>query len=460
MLLKNWLNFKMPLNDVIMNASVTNGSDDLTDFMIGVSIYCDLNHIKNLHDAKRNIINSKLYNLSFSTNTDLKRRGRWGRNEKEIRRETIIKTLANNNFTKTSNGGKFFEDLLFSKYSFSPEGNGLDCHRHYEALVFKSIPIVEDNPHIMKKYEGLPVLYTHDYSEINDEYLNQKYEEMLNLEYDFSKLFMSSYSYETQKVIKENGNFWFNKVKSTIYWPLDLSKISGCETIYSDVCFLTITNYGYKEITKNCLESLNRLNFKHNIRVICLDKKCYEYFEKTHSVSLIDTDIQEISNFKDNMWNTVTMKKIDAVREHMQSSKYILHTDGDIVYEDPFFLVDAYLRMESNKTLDVISQVNHPRNHICSGYYIIRCTAKTKKLYDKDTLIKSDAYSDNDEEYMCKLAEDKKINVEFFDREFYPNGNILFYRGLKVKPYMMHFNYISGYQSKIQRMKSENKWYI
>ena len=31
----------------------------------------------------------------------------------------------------------------------------------------------------MEKYDGLPVLYTHDYSEINDAYLNEKYNEML-----------------------------------------------------------------------------------------------------------------------------------------------------------------------------------------------------------------------------------------------------------------------------------------
>ena len=35
-----------------------------------------------------------------------------------------------------------FFDLMQSRFTFSPEGNGLDCHRHYEAILFKGIPIV------------------------------------------------------------------------------------------------------------------------------------------------------------------------------------------------------------------------------------------------------------------------------------------------------------------------------
>ena len=73
------------------------------------------------------------------------------------------------------------------------------------------IPIIEHNPLIEEKYKGCPILYTTDYTEITEEYLNKKYEEMIDKEYDFSRLFLSYYTEEQQKDIKECGNYWLNQ---------------------------------------------------------------------------------------------------------------------------------------------------------------------------------------------------------------------------------------------------------
>ena len=69
----------------------------------------------------------------------------------------------------------YFKNLNDYKFVISPEGNGLDCHRHYEALLLVVFLLLN----IMikyKKYSNLPILYTKDYSEINEKYLLQKYE--------------------------------------------------------------------------------------------------------------------------------------------------------------------------------------------------------------------------------------------------------------------------------------------
>jgi hypothetical protein len=94
----------------------------------------------------------------------------------------------------------------------SPEGNGIDCQRTYEALLAGCIPIVERNPLIEEKYRGCPVLYTTDYSEITVEYLETEYAKMIDQTYDFSHLFLSFYDEATQARIKECGNFWMRKV--------------------------------------------------------------------------------------------------------------------------------------------------------------------------------------------------------------------------------------------------------
>jgi hypothetical protein len=60
-----------------------------------------------------------------------------------------------------------------SEYAFvvSPHGNGLDCHRTWEALCLGCIVIVKTSP-IDSLYEDLPVLIVKDWSEINQSLLN------------------------------------------------------------------------------------------------------------------------------------------------------------------------------------------------------------------------------------------------------------------------------------------------
>ena len=53
MKLKDWLKYEMPINEVIMNASIQDGSDKLMSFMIGVSYKCKLDYLVELN---RNII--------------------------------------------------------------------------------------------------------------------------------------------------------------------------------------------------------------------------------------------------------------------------------------------------------------------------------------------------------------------------------------------------------------------
>ena len=128
-------------------------------------------------------------------------------------RESILKTISYLGFANaylfTSN--EYFKQIPNYKFVFSPEGNGIDCHRHYEALIAGCIPIVERSKGIEDKYGDCPILYTDDYSEMTQTYLEGKYEEMLDKEWDFSRLLLSSYSLKDQIQIKANGNFWCNK---------------------------------------------------------------------------------------------------------------------------------------------------------------------------------------------------------------------------------------------------------
>jgi hypothetical protein len=142
------------------------------------------------------------------------------RKHNSVNRKKITDTLSKKGIIRqTLNHPDYFDRLPDFKFVISPEGNGIDCHRHYEALLAGCIPIIERNKLIEEKYKGCPILYTTDYSEINEAYLQTKYDEMKDQIYDFSRLFLSFYSEQEQLTIKEYGNFLDegNKFRKMVY---------------------------------------------------------------------------------------------------------------------------------------------------------------------------------------------------------------------------------------------------
>lgn len=74
-------------------------------------------------------------------------------------------------------------------YSFvlSPHGNGLDCHRTWEALVLGCIPIVKTSP-LDSLYKDLPVLIVSNWNEINEELLKSTIEIFKLTTFNYDKL--------------------------------------------------------------------------------------------------------------------------------------------------------------------------------------------------------------------------------------------------------------------------------
>jgi hypothetical protein len=64
-----------------------------------------------------------------------------------------------------------WNNMVKYKYVASPHGNGLDCHRTWEALVLGCIPIVKTSS-LDHMYYGLPVLIVSDWSDITQELLD------------------------------------------------------------------------------------------------------------------------------------------------------------------------------------------------------------------------------------------------------------------------------------------------
>lgn len=84
----------------------------------------------------------------------------------------------------------YYEELYNHKFTISPLGNGVDCGRVWSAICVGTIPIIPDHRNL-DFYRELPILAYKDINEITESYLNDKWEEMSNKEYDLSKATVS-----------------------------------------------------------------------------------------------------------------------------------------------------------------------------------------------------------------------------------------------------------------------------
>lgn len=91
---------------------------------------------------------------------------------------------------------QYLLDLRKSKFVLSPRGNGLDCHRTWEALYMGAIPVVPSTT-IDSVYADLPVIIVQDWSVLTEDYLNKKWIEL------------SKQSFKIEKIYAE---YWFDLI--------------------------------------------------------------------------------------------------------------------------------------------------------------------------------------------------------------------------------------------------------
>ena len=65
----------------------------------------------------------------------------------------------------------FLYNLSGSKFMICPVGNAIDCHRNWEVLYMRRVPVMIRDPYLEKLFENYPVLFVDKYSDVNKELL-------------------------------------------------------------------------------------------------------------------------------------------------------------------------------------------------------------------------------------------------------------------------------------------------
>jgi len=88
----------------------------------------------------------------------------------------------------------YLMEIKNHKFMICPDGNaiGCECHRDWEVLYMRRVPIVKRSKYLEKIFEGIPVLFVDSFLDVTEKLLddnNHLYEEMKT--FDLSKLDMS-----------------------------------------------------------------------------------------------------------------------------------------------------------------------------------------------------------------------------------------------------------------------------
>jgi len=460
--LKTWQTSKKDTSNLIIQASSSCGGDLWMPFPIGMS----WQYVKFFNNNPRWQVGSHniLVLSAISTRTDSRRR------PSGINREIIANTLkANGIYNVQLQGDSYFSLLPCYKFVISPEGNGIDCHRHYEALLAGCIPIMEYNEKTQEKYKGLPILYTTDYSEITPQYLEQKYSEMVNATYDFSRLFLSYYSIEQQEEIKKCGTYWVKKVCG-----------QGTEWYSSTprITWVTIINAGYVDFTKNFIESMKLNKCIFPLTVYCTDQESIDAL-KGYPVTCVDarpflkfTMTNALSTWQTIDYKRLVFAKLDSIKYALKEfpESYIGYIDMDIVMlKDPTETIIQTFK--KNPTAIFVSQCDEPTpqcsnlnncQHFCSGVIVFKNVDIVNKLVDYTT---NDVIAlSGDQHYLLNMANKYNVKHITVDKNIFLNGK---YPGvnddtpleLPSGAELIHYNYLVG-DKKITFMKKNNMWYL
>lgn len=117
--------------------------------------------------------------LNFTTSTNIRER----QSALDFFRDKPYAHIAGQKSPQT-----FLEDLKRFKYVLCPEGNGIDCHRTWEALLMGCVPILKHSM-IDKLFEGLPVILVNDWSEVTEDLLNRYEQDRIHAKYKMERAY-------------------------------------------------------------------------------------------------------------------------------------------------------------------------------------------------------------------------------------------------------------------------------
>ena len=98
--------------------------------------------------------------------------------DRHVAKNALNKVNFNDYQKSKMNREDTWKKMVQYKWIISPHGNGLDCHRTYEAIALGCIPVVKTST-LDLMYKNMPIIILNDWNDISLELLNEKTKEAL-----------------------------------------------------------------------------------------------------------------------------------------------------------------------------------------------------------------------------------------------------------------------------------------
>jgi len=93
----------------------------------------------------------------------------------------------------------YLDTVARTVFTISPPGNGVDCHRIWESLYLKTVPVVKRH-RVLKQFEDLPILFVDSWNDVTVDFLRNNVKYINGLSTKLEKLHFS---------------YWQNLIKNT-----------------------------------------------------------------------------------------------------------------------------------------------------------------------------------------------------------------------------------------------------
>ena len=220
--------------------------------------------------------------------------------------------------------------------------------------------------------------------------------------------------------------------------------------------FITLTNKGYLDYTRNMIISLKKLDIATPLKVYCIGEECYDELDYDDKELLLTDAPDDLQVFREGDWNKVVVQKFNIIYKELMKGENVLFSDGDIVWLDSRFQRDIKNRLDDN---DILFQNDHQDDNddgqLCSGIMYIKCNDKNKQTFNPANIDINNFKCD--QIYLNEIKAGLKYDK--LPLKKYPNGQYFYNRPCRQGSYCIHFNYLVGHEKK-ETMKKLNYWFL
>lgn len=234
-----------------------------------------------------------------------------------------------------------------------------------------------------------------------------------------------------------------------------------CRRPPPSIAFITLTNSGYIEYTLNCIQSLINIRADVLLHCYCIGRKGHDILlDNGFWSTSIDTELNSnFQTYRRGNWSNITHNKFTIIHDNLLTHDYVCFTDGDIVFERKNFM--SFLLRTIGKHDMLIqndSMYDSDASNLCSGFMFIRSNPTTISLFDPwNTVEDKDSMGWDDQVYINEIKH--RLNFKTLPLDLFPNGKYYFKNVAKIRPYLIHFNWLFGHSKRVQ-MEKYRKWYL